>query len=78
METDSLFSILELVNEKPAAFSIYTAKELWTDDHTSRQMLAFHLNSKIDVSSRRTSFIDESVRWMTDHFDLSSNSRIID
>lgn len=78
METDSLFSILELANEKPAAFSIYTAKELWTDEHTSKQMLAFHLNSEIDVSSRRTSFIDDSVRWMTDHFNLSSNSRIID
>ena len=78
METDSLFSILELANEKPAAFSIYTAKELWTDEHTSRQMLAFHLNGELDVSSRRTSFIDDSVRWMTDHFDLSPNSRIID
>jgi SAM-dependent methyltransferase len=78
METDSLFSILESANDKPAAFSVYTAKELWTDAHTSEQMLAFHLNGEIDVSSRRTSFIDDSVRWMTSCFDLSPNSRIID
>jgi len=78
METDSLFSILDSANDKPAAFSVYTAKELWTDEHTSEQMLAFHLNGEIDVSSRRTSFIDDSVRWMTACFDLSPNSRIID
>ena len=78
METDSLFSILESANEKPAAFSVYTAKELWTDEHTSEQMLAYHLNGEIDVSSRRTSFIDDSVRWMTSRFGLSTNSRIID
>jgi SAM-dependent methyltransferase len=41
-------------------------------------MLAFHLNGEIDVSSRRTSFIDDSVRWMSECFDLSANSRIID
>lgn len=78
MEADSLFSILESANEKPAVFSVYTARELWTDEHTSEQMLAFHLNGEIDVSSRRTSFIDDSVRWMTNCFDLSSSSRIID
>ena len=78
METDSLFSLLESANEKPAVFSVYTAKELWTDEHTSEQMLAYHLNGEIDVSSRRASFIDDSVRWMTSHFDLSASSRVID
>ena len=78
MDTESLFFILESANTKPAPFSVYTAKELWTDEHTSEQMLAFHLNGEIDVSSRRTRFIDDSVRWMTKCFDLSSNSRIID
>jgi cyclopropane fatty-acyl-phospholipid synthase-like methyltransferase len=41
-------------------------------------MLAFHLDGQIDVSSRRESFIDASVRWMKDRFDLSQGSRIID
>ena len=78
MEPKSLFCVLESANKKPAVFSVYTAKELWTDEHTSEQMLAYHLNGEIDVSSRRTSFIDDSVRWMTECFDLSESGRIID
>ncbi len=73
-----MYIIIEAANEKPVAFSVYTARELWTDEHTSEQMLAYHLNGDIDVSSRRTSFIDDSVRWMTSCFDLSPNSRIVD
>ncbi len=78
MNSASLFSALESVIKKPSPFSVYTAKELWTDEHTSEQMLAYHLNSEIDLSSRRTSFIDDSVHWMTECFDLSESSRIID
>ncbi len=64
--------------EKPRPFSVYTAKDLWTDEHTSGQMLAHHLNGDVDISSRRTSFIDDSVRWMAEQFELSENSRVID
>lgn len=78
MEPASLFSVLESVDKKPEPFSVYTANELWTDAHTSEQMLAFHLNGEIDVSSRRTSFIDNSVSWLKEHFDLSGSSRVID
>ena len=78
MESESIFSILERVNERPRPFSVYTASELWTDEYTSEQMLAYHLNSEIDASSRRTSFIDASVCWMAEHFELSRSSRIID
>jgi trans-aconitate methyltransferase len=41
-------------------------------------MLAFHLDGEIDVSSRRTGFIDNSVRWLQEHFELSNSSRVID
>lgn len=78
MQSASVFAVLESANEKPRPFSIYTASELWTDEHTSEQMLAFHLNGEIDVSSRRTSSIDNSVRWMKEHFELSGSSRVID
>ena len=78
MESASVFSVLEAVNKKPRPYSVYTASELWTDAHTSEQMLAFHLNGEIDVSSRRASFIDNSVRWMKEHFELSGSSRVID
>lgn len=78
MEPASLFSALDAFNRRPRPFSVYTASELWTDEHTSEQMLAFHLNGEIDVSSRRTSFVDGSVRWLKEHFDLSECSRVID
>ena len=78
MKPADLFATLEGINERPAPFSVYTANDLWTDEHTSQQMLAFHLNGDIDVSSRRTSFIDDSVRWLNARFDLSSDSRVID
>lgn len=78
MKPALLFAALETVNDKPRPFSVYTAKELWTDEHTSRQMLAFHLDGEIDVSSRRTCFIDDSVRWLAEHFGLNEESTVID
>lgn len=78
MDAKSLFSFLEAANVKPAVFSKYTASELWTDEHTSAQMLAYHLNSDIDLSSRRGQFIDDSTRWMTERFRLAAGSRIAD
>lgn len=78
MASPTLFSVLEAVNKKPSPFSVYTARELWTDEHTSRQMLAFHLDGDVDLSSRRKSFIDDSVFWMRGRFQLGSGSKIID
>ena len=78
MRSASVFAALESASEKPHPFSVYTASELWTDEHTSEQMLAYHLNGEIDLSSRRTSSIDDAVRWMKNHFELSGSSKIID
>ena len=78
MDSTSIFGILEGAAERPAVFSKYTASELWTDEHTSAQMLAHHLNGEIDVSSRRAQFIDQSVNWMIEHFNLSEDSKIAD
>ncbi len=78
MESALLFSFLDSVSNRPRPFSVYTARELWTDEYTSEKMLAFHLNGDIDVSSRRTKFIDDSVQWLKKRFELSESSRIID
>ena len=56
-----MFEQLENINTRPEPFECYTAADLWTDNHTSEQMLAYHLNADIDVSSRRVEFIDQSV-----------------
>ena len=56
-----MFEELERINERPEPFRFYTAGDLWTDEHTSRQMLSFHLNGAIDVSLRNAEFINRSV-----------------
>jgi hypothetical protein len=56
-----MFEQLEDINSRPKPFEFYTAADLWTDEHTSEQMLAYHLNAEIDVSSRRGEFIKQSV-----------------
>jgi len=78
MDTKSLFGFLEAANEKPGVFSKYTARDLWTDEHVSEQMLAHHLNENTDFSSRNGKFIDESARWMMSHFELSDGCKIAD
>lgn len=59
-----MFEELEKINERPAPFAFYTASELWTDEHTSVQMLSFHLNEAIDLASRNMKFINRSVEWI--------------
>ena len=76
--SSALYSSLERINDRPQPFEFYSAKELWTAEHTSQQMLAFHLDSEIDLSSRSTSFIEQSVGWMADRFKLSAGASVID
>jgi len=73
-----MFERLENVNSRPKTFECYTAEDLWTDNHTSEQMLAYHLNTDIDLSSRRGEFIDQSVAWIGSHFNVGTGIRIAD
>jgi 2-polyprenyl-3-methyl-5-hydroxy-6-metoxy-1,4-benzoquinol methylase len=73
-----LFEELEKINTRPEPFEFYTASDLWTDEHTSKQMLSFHLNQEIDVSSRKAAFIDRSVEWINSHFNVGAGTKIAD
>lgn len=73
-----MFEELVQINKRPEPFEFYTASELWTDDHTSKQMLSFHLNKEIDVSSRNVAFIDRSVAWIYSHFNVGTGVKIAD
>lgn len=73
-----MFRQLEEIYSRPEPFEFYTAADLWTDEYTSEQMLAYHLNTDIDVSSRRGDFIDQSVEWIASHFHIGTNTRIAD
>ena len=73
-----MFEQLEKINERPGLFESYTARELWDDEHTSQQMLSFHLDAELNVSSRKASFIDQSVEWIAAQFNISAATRIAD
>ena len=73
-----LFKELKEINSRPAPFQFYTADELWADEHTSKQMLEYHLNESIDVSSRNKSFIERSVQWIVPRFGVDKSTEIAD
>ncbi|HPD20881.1 MAG TPA: class I SAM-dependent methyltransferase [Desulfomonilia bacterium] len=73
-----MFKRLEEINTPPKPFQFYTAEALWTDEHTSAQMLKFHLDGETDVSSRTTAFIDRSADWIASRFDLGPGKKIAD
>lgn len=73
-----MFTELEAINARPKPFEFYTADELWTDEHTSKQMLKFHLNQEIDLSSRNTEFINRSVDWIVNQFGVGEGTKIAD
>ena len=73
-----MFEELERINERPEVFQFYTASDLWTDEHTSKQMLSFHLNETIDVSSRNAEFINRSVEWIALEFNIGRDTKIAD
>ena len=73
-----MFDELTNINRKPKPFEFYTAEDLWTNEHTSKKMLEFLLGEASDISSRSSDFIDRSVSWIVDQFNLNSSSRLID
>ena len=63
---------------RPDPFYFCTVAELWTDEYISKQMLACHLNGAIDLSSRKTEFINKSVEWIASRFNISVGTKIAD
>lgn len=73
-----MFEFLLEVNRRPEPFSEYTACELWTDPHTSEQMLIYHLDETVDAASRNHDFINRSADWILSHFKLGAGARVAD
>lgn len=73
-----MFKELQAINARPKPFELYTADELWTNEHTSKKMLEYHLNESVDLSSRNKAFIDRSVQWIVSHFGIGSQTHIAD
>ena len=73
-----MFEELEKINNRPKPFEFYTASELWTNEHTSKQMLSYHLNEEVDLSSRNAAFINRSIKWIASHFNVEAGTKIAD
>ena len=73
-----MFEELDKINSRPMPFEFYTASDLWREDHVSKKMLSFHLNEEIDIASRKTEFIDRSVKWIAARFDISEGTKVAD
>jgi len=73
-----MYKELDQINIRPKPFQYYTAEELWTNEHTSKKMLEYHLNDAIDISSRNKTFIEHSVNWIIHHFNVDDKTEIAD
>ncbi len=69
-----MFNELKKINERSKPFEFYTASDLWTDEYLSEQMLSYHLNEDVDLSSRNAEFINRSIDWIESHFDIEVRS----
>jgi SAM-dependent methyltransferase len=76
--TNLLFKRLREICKRPKPFEYYTADELWTNEHTSKKMLEFHLNDSINAASRNRDFIERSVEWIVSNFSVDHETEIID
>ena len=73
-----MYNLLQQISNRPEPFEFYTAETLWADEHTSKQMLAFHLNESVDISSRNAVFINRSAEWIVSYFNLGPGKAVAD
>ena len=73
-----MFNELEKINQRQKPFEVYTAEELWTNEHTAKQMLKYHLNESVDLASKNKNFIEKSVDWIVSRFNVDTNTKVAD
>ena len=65
-----MYKLLREFTLRPAPFSQFTAKELWTRPHLARQMLKFHLDQGTELASRPVIAIEAIVEWLDSQLQL--------
>lgn len=75
---ENMYNKLEEINSRPKPFEFYTVRDLWTDEYTSKKMLACHLDGEVDLSSRNAEFINRSVKWIVSFFNVGPKTTIAD
>jgi len=64
------------LSAKPDLYQKGTAV-MWTDSYISKQLLEVHLNSEVDLASRKKKTIESTVKWILDKAG-KSNLKILD
>jgi 2-polyprenyl-3-methyl-5-hydroxy-6-metoxy-1,4-benzoquinol methylase len=72
------YQCLTEINQRATCFERTTTADLWTDEHISSKMLAFHLDGAVDIACRRTELIDRSATWITFRFGLAEGKAVAD
>jgi SAM-dependent methyltransferase len=75
---DPLYALLADLTTRPAPFSRSTVATLWTDPHLSAQLLRCHLDPEVDAASRAHGFVERSVAWLVDTFEVGRGRRVLD
>ena len=73
-----MFEELTGIFEKPKAFEHANSTEFWNDPYISTQLLKAHLDPNIDPASRNKNFMDRSIRWIVQKFNIEESSKILD
>ena len=76
--SEDLFELIEQINTRPLPFSFCTVREMWTDEHVSKQMLDLHRDSEVGSSPRNQSFIDRAQDWIVSHFGIAKGTKVAD
>lgn len=75
LEPNSMINKLFFLLQKPALWQ-RSCEPFWDDEHISKGMLEAHLNPDWDAASRKHSYIDCSVKWLTSI--IPAGSKILD
>ena len=73
-----MFEELTSIFEKPKAFEHANSTEFWNDPYISTQLLKAHLDPNIDPASRNKNFMDKSIHWIVQRFNIKGSCRILD
>jgi SAM-dependent methyltransferase len=73
-----MFEELTSIFEKPKAFEHANSTEFWNEPYISTQLLKAHLDPNIDPASRNKIFMDRSIRWIVQKFNIMEASRVLD
>ena len=77
-EPHDLYEFLERIGRKPEDYSAHPVSALWSSPDISEMMLRDPLDTEVDLASRRVEFVERSFDWITEEFELTEASRVID